>query len=118
MSEHDRDTAKQFSRQAEAYAASPTHARGEDLDMVLDLAAPGPADLCLDLATGPGHTAFRVAARAGQVGLRLDLKLSPLSLFLCALMVIDTAAFASPMELMNPSSRTRPRSIASALPIS
>ncbi len=67
MSEHDRDTAKQFSRQAEAYAASPTHARGEDLDMVLDLAAPGPADLCLDLATGPGHTAFRVAARAGQV---------------------------------------------------
>jgi ubiquinone/menaquinone biosynthesis C-methylase UbiE len=67
MSEHDRDTARQFSRQAEVYAASPSHARGEDLDRVLDLAAPGPADRCLDLATGPGHTAFRVAARAGPV---------------------------------------------------
>jgi SAM-dependent methyltransferase len=67
MSEQDRDTARQFSRQAEAYAASPSHARGEDLDRVLGLAAPGPVDLCLDLATGPGHTAFRVAAQAGRV---------------------------------------------------
>ncbi len=67
MSEHDRDTARQFSRQAEAYAASPSHAGGGDLDMVLDLAAPSPADHCLDLATGPGHTAFRVAARADKV---------------------------------------------------
>jgi len=61
------DTAAQFSRQAEAYAASPSHARGADLDIVAGFAAPGPEDRCLDLACGPGHTAFRLAVRAGRV---------------------------------------------------
>jgi len=67
LSDRPPDTATQFSRQAEAYAASPSHARGADLDIVVDFAAPGPADLCLDIACGPGHTAFRLAARARQV---------------------------------------------------
>ena len=64
---NDRDPAAQFSRQAEAYAASPSHARGADLDLVVDFAAPSAGELCLDLATGPGHTAFRLARRAGFV---------------------------------------------------
>ncbi len=61
------DTAAQFSRQAEAYARSATHASDADLDIIADFAAPGPEDHCLDIACGPGHTAFRVARTAGLV---------------------------------------------------
>jgi SAM-dependent methyltransferase len=67
MSDQTRATAAQFSRQAEAYAASPSHAQGDDLDLVLDFAAPAPDETCLDLATGPGHTAARLAQAAGFV---------------------------------------------------
>jgi SAM-dependent methyltransferase len=67
MSDQTRDTADLFSRQAAAYAASPTHAQGDDLDLVLGFAAPRPGETCLDLATGPGHTAARLAAAAGFV---------------------------------------------------
>ena len=67
MSDQTRDTAAQFSRQAEAYAASPTHAADDDLDLVLDFARPAAAETGLDLATGPGHTAARLAAEAGFV---------------------------------------------------
>jgi SAM-dependent methyltransferase len=67
MSGPDRDTAAHFSRRAEAYAASPSHARGEDLEIVAGLAAPRPDDRCLDIACGPGHTALRMARQAGLV---------------------------------------------------
>ncbi len=67
MDPHARDTAAQFSRQAEAYADSRSHARGADLEILLDFARPLPGERCLDLATGPGHTAQRVAATAGLV---------------------------------------------------
>ena len=67
MSDAKRETAKHFSRQAEAYAASPSHARGADLDIVAEFAAPGPDDICLDIACGPGHTALRMAERARRV---------------------------------------------------
>lgn len=58
------DTATQFSRQARAYADSPTHASDADLDIVADYACPDKDDLCLDIACGPGHTAFRIATQA------------------------------------------------------
>lgn len=58
------DTAAHFSRQAQAYAESRTHALDADLDVVEEFAAPLPGDVCLDVATGPGHTALRMAARA------------------------------------------------------
>ena len=61
------DTAAQFSRHAEAYARSATHASDADLDIVADFAAAGPEDRCLDIACGPGHTAFRIARTAGFV---------------------------------------------------
>ena len=61
------DTATQFSRQAEAYAQSASHAADADLDIVADFAATGPKDRCLDIACGPGHTAFRIARTAGFV---------------------------------------------------
>ncbi len=67
MSDTSRTTAEQFSRQAEAYAASPSHAAGDDLELVLDFAAPAAGETCLDLATGPGHTAARLAPVAGFV---------------------------------------------------
>jgi SAM-dependent methyltransferase len=67
MSDPTRTAADQFSRQAEAYAASPTHAQGDDLDLVLDFAAPAAGESCLDVATGPGHTAARLAPGADFV---------------------------------------------------
>lgn len=65
MTAQSPDTAEQFSRQAEAYANSPSHAQGADLAVVAEFAAATVHDLCLDVATGPGHTAFRIAADAG-----------------------------------------------------
>ncbi|WP_218081834.1 class I SAM-dependent methyltransferase [Anthocerotibacter panamensis] len=65
-------TAEHFSRQAGAYAHSPAHAAGEDLDWVEAFAEPHLDDLCLDIATGPGHTAFRLAPKVRCV-LGLDL---------------------------------------------
>ncbi len=67
MSDPKSDTAAHFSRQAEAYADSPSHARGADLEIVAGSANPGPADRCLDIACGPGHTALRMARTAGLV---------------------------------------------------
>ncbi len=67
MSDSNRDTAAHFSRRAEAYAASPSHAHGADLEIVAGFAAPGPDDRCLDIACGPGHTALRMAREAGLV---------------------------------------------------
>ena len=67
MSDNRSDAARQFSRQAEAYAASPTHAHGEDLDLIEEFAECCESDLCLDIATGPGNTAFRLVREAGFV---------------------------------------------------
>lgn len=67
MSKQIAETASQFSRQAGAYAASPSHAQGADLAAVAEFAAATARDICLDVATGPGHTAFRIAAQAGFV---------------------------------------------------
>lgn len=61
------DTARSFSRQATAYAESRSHAYGEDLDIVAAYAEPGQYFLCLDIACGPGHTAFRIASKASVV---------------------------------------------------
>jgi SAM-dependent methyltransferase len=61
------DTAEHFSRHARNYAASPSHAAGADLDIVEAFAAPEASDRCLDVATGPGHTALRMARTAGFV---------------------------------------------------
>lgn len=56
-----------FSRQAEAYAASESHAAGDDLETLAAFAAAAPDERALDIATGPGHTAFRIAEAAGWV---------------------------------------------------
>jgi ubiquinone/menaquinone biosynthesis C-methylase UbiE len=67
LTKHASDTAAMFSRQAEAYAASETHAAGDDLETLAAFAAAEPDERALDIATGPGHTALRIAQSAGWV---------------------------------------------------
>jgi ubiquinone/menaquinone biosynthesis C-methylase UbiE len=52
---------RQFGKTAAAYVNSATHARGEDLDRVVALAAEHGGDRLLDVGTGVGHTIRRVA---------------------------------------------------------
>jgi SAM-dependent methyltransferase len=52
---------KQFGRTAAAYVESPNHARGEDLDRIVALAAGHGGERVVDVGTGVGHTLRRVA---------------------------------------------------------
>jgi ubiquinone/menaquinone biosynthesis C-methylase UbiE len=57
-----------WSARADAYRASPAHAAGADLDLVVEWAEPGPGVEALDVATGGGHVARRLReAGAGVV---------------------------------------------------
>jgi ubiquinone/menaquinone biosynthesis C-methylase UbiE len=67
MDSQNSKTSEHFSNQAEAYASSISHAQGTDLDILEQLAQPVASDICLDIATGPGHTALRIAPKAGFV---------------------------------------------------
>ena len=51
-----------FSEHAHAYATSPTHAAGWDLDRLVSLVAQG-GDRAIDVGTGTGHTAVALARR-------------------------------------------------------
>jgi SAM-dependent methyltransferase len=50
-----------FGRTAAAYVTSQRHAAGADLARLVELAAPRPDDLALDISTGGGHTALALA---------------------------------------------------------
>lgn len=52
---------ERFSQFAANYVNSPTHSAGYDLDRLLEIAAPQPDWLALDVATGGGHTALKLA---------------------------------------------------------
>ena len=52
---------KQFGRTASAYVESPNHAKGEDLDRIVALAAEHGGERVIDVGTGVGHTLRRVA---------------------------------------------------------
>jgi SAM-dependent methyltransferase len=54
---------KQFGRTAAAYVESPNHAKGEDLDRIVALAAEHGGERVVDVGTGVGHTLRRVAPR-------------------------------------------------------
>ncbi|HLZ21370.1 MAG TPA: methyltransferase domain-containing protein [Ktedonobacterales bacterium] len=64
IKQHVRDM---FGPVAEAYVASPTHAAGDDLERLLELAAPRDTDIALDVSTGGGHTALTVAPYVARV---------------------------------------------------
>ncbi len=68
----DRDDSKLLSRErygrfARGYVESPTHAKGADLDRLIEIVAPRPDWLALDVATGGGHTALKLAPRVARV---------------------------------------------------
>ncbi len=58
---------KQFGAVAAAYATSSYHANGADLAELVEAGAFNGDEYVLDLGCGAGHTALRVAAKAGQV---------------------------------------------------
>jgi ubiquinone/menaquinone biosynthesis C-methylase UbiE len=54
-------SADQFNPLAERYSQSAVHRAGPSLSVLLELAEPKNSDLVLDVATGPGNTAFALA---------------------------------------------------------
>lgn len=58
---------EQFGRAAEGYVTSPTHASGDDLARLVELATPRDTDVALDVSTGGGHTALAVAPHVARV---------------------------------------------------
>jgi ubiquinone/menaquinone biosynthesis C-methylase UbiE len=67
-SDHIKRLSKQrFTRFAKSYVTSKTHAKGEDLNRLLEIARPQPDWIVLDIATGGGHTALKFAPFVAHV---------------------------------------------------
>ncbi|GGR99484.1 class I SAM-dependent methyltransferase [Deinococcus sedimenti] len=60
-------SAAQFNAHADRYATSEVHRAGPSLPVLLRLAAPGPGDRALDVATGTGNTALALAPHVQDV---------------------------------------------------
>lgn len=58
---------QQYTRFAEGYVTSATHAKGQELDRLVEMAQPQPGWVTLDVATGGGHTALKFAPYVTQV---------------------------------------------------
>lgn len=58
---------ERFAKFAKGYVASQSHARGYDLDRLVEVANPQADWLVLDIATGGGHTALKFAPHVRQV---------------------------------------------------
>lgn len=58
---------KQYGSVGNAYVTSATHASGDDLARMVELAQPGPQARMLDIATGGGHVARAFAPHVGSV---------------------------------------------------
>lgn len=58
---------RQFAAAGDAYVRSSGHATGSDLQRMVELAAPRPDDVVLDLATGGGHVARVFAPHVARV---------------------------------------------------
>jgi SAM-dependent methyltransferase len=56
-----------WNERAEAYRTSPTHAEGDDLDLVVAWCAPAEGVTVLDVATGGGHVARRLREAGAEV---------------------------------------------------
>jgi ubiquinone/menaquinone biosynthesis C-methylase UbiE len=64
---HDAVVETQFGPQAQAYVASAVHSGGADLDALEAIVARQRPARALDLGTGGGHVAYRMAPHAGAV---------------------------------------------------
>jgi ubiquinone/menaquinone biosynthesis C-methylase UbiE len=58
---------ERFARFADGYVTSQSHAKGTDLDLLVEIAKPQADWLVLDIATGGGHTALKFAPHVHQV---------------------------------------------------
>jgi ubiquinone/menaquinone biosynthesis C-methylase UbiE len=58
---------QRFGQLAQAYVDSATHAKGADLEYMLEIAKPQSTWSVLDVATGGGHTALKFAAYVASV---------------------------------------------------
>ena len=56
-----------YTRFADGYVTSETHAKGSDLDRLIAIAQPAPHWNVLDIATGGGHTALKFAPFVAHV---------------------------------------------------
>ena len=61
MTKSSTDPQEQFNRHAANYAVSVPHSSGRSLNILTEWASLGRYDLGIDLATGPGFTAFAIA---------------------------------------------------------
>ena len=61
MSNTPADAQEQFNRHAANYAVSVPHSSGQSLSILTEWASLGRYELGIDLATGPGFTAFAIA---------------------------------------------------------
>ncbi|WCS24672.1 class I SAM-dependent methyltransferase [Methylobacterium sp. NMS14P] len=64
---HETVVADQFGTRARAYVTSAVHAAGEDLDALEAAAAREKPERAIDLGTGGGHVAYRLAPHARSV---------------------------------------------------
>lgn len=67
MSEIHEKVKAQFAKTSEFYVTSSIHAKGEDLNMMLELAGDVKSKTVLDVATGAGHTALAFAKTGARV---------------------------------------------------
>jgi ubiquinone/menaquinone biosynthesis C-methylase UbiE len=58
---------ERFSQYAQNYVTSSGHAKGDELSHLVEIAAPQPDSLALDIATGGGHTALKFAPHVRRV---------------------------------------------------
>jgi SAM-dependent methyltransferase len=67
MPDHDESIRDEFTHQTESFAQSPVALRADTLDALVELAPAEPAARWLEVASGPGLVARRLAARVGEV---------------------------------------------------
>lgn len=64
---HETNVTNQFGPRADAYVTSAVHAVGADLDMLAEIAQRSAPRMALDLGSGGGHVAYRLAPHAAGV---------------------------------------------------
>jgi ubiquinone/menaquinone biosynthesis C-methylase UbiE len=58
---------ERYTQYAQGYVTSKAHAKGDELERLVEIAHPQPDWIVLDVATGGGHTALAFAPRVAQV---------------------------------------------------
>lgn len=69
MDDHQikKDVQRQFSLNAEKYVASESHAKGDDLSLMVDWLDPKPDWTAIDIATGGGHVTKALSSRVTTI---------------------------------------------------